>query len=317
MVKARKKQGNRPKKAKGKVAQQITAQLDEGARRWMKLLADPCGADITHPLYGGTGSGYLSRFRFTVDAPSAATDFVFSFNPSVQWGEAGWSGWADAPGGVLGNAQRVNMPGWLVQNSDAYRIVASCLRVVYTGSAMECSGRVGYVYDPSSQLLVNIGTDIKPDNAKKWLQMTQQTSHLSSGNIEGRWLPAIGDEMWLQDISPSFVAEANFGSSLTCAITGAPAGKWYIECTCVVEWSPRMTTNTGALTGLIETPTITRSRNTVNHVLSTIEKVYGGLVAFATDPSMMGVAKAAYQVLAPHVTTVEKPSRSYLGITNG
>lgn len=301
---AKRKQVN--KKPKRPRQRNVATGLDDAARRWMRLLADPCGAELTHPLYSGSGSAYLGRYRWVISPPASAKDFVFNFNPTQEYGTAGYSGWADSAGGDLGARTSHPMPGFLTGSYvDGYRCVAACVRVVYTGTVMDCSGRVGFAFTNSGNYNnFPIVGNVNPNTANKWLMMAQQTNHLSAAVSEARWLPS-GDAAWLQPGDNVDRVLWN-GSSLSIIVSNAPAGSYYLEVVMAAEWSPSVSVPGGNPTGIVDAPSAGKSVNTVNQVLNTIDRVYGGLVAFATSPGITGAARAAMQVLAPKL--IDRPS---------
>lgn len=302
MVK-RKQVNKKPKRPKQRT---VAAGLDDAARRWLRLLADPCGAELTHPLYSGAGSAYLGRYRWVVSPVATASDFVFNFNPTQEWGVAGYSGWAEDAGNNLGTRASHGMPAFLTGSYvDGYRCVAACVRVVYTGAVMDCKGRVGFAFSNSGNYNnFPVTGNVNPNSATKWLMMCQQTSHLSTAVSEARWLPS-GDAAWMQPGDNSDRVLWN-GSSLTVVVSNAPPGSFYLEVVMAAEWSPGTTTSNGMPTGIVDSPAAGKSSNTVNQVLNTIDRVYGGLVAFATNPGVAGAVRAATQVLAPRI--FDRPS---------
>lgn len=288
--------GNESKAKKGMTrAARVGHQLDAGAKAWLKLLSDPCGADLAHPCYGGTTSGYLTRMRYTYTVPATAVDFIAEWNPSELTSSFVRYCWATSVGGSLGNASNIpgGVPAPFLTNSvvGRYRPVAGCLKVHYTGAELDRKGSVGLNLSFGETLVDGEGIG---SSAPAMLAPMATVARLGSVAHEIRWLPGLSDGEFSSSASgddKSWSQEG--GGSIQVVITGMPAGTAMLEFISVYEWQPAEESSPG-LRSTMEGP---RSRNHLNEILSAVGDVgkwaVGGPVAGALPVIMRTMAQAA------------------------
>jgi len=293
-----KKKQQKAAMAKTKVPRTVAGGLDEAARKMIRLLADPCGADMSPPLYAGTGTGYLVRTRQVIFPPGNATDYYIEFcpgygSPAASMGNYGYS---STVGGPLGTKTAIAYPGFITAgNVAAVRCVAACLKASYQGTVNNCAGRVGLVSTPGSSVLANASATLQ--SAYSYQHACQAINHFSQGEkLEIRWVPSFSDQEFF-DLENGAI---NTGASaIGMVVSAMTPGTAAFEITAVWEWTPSETFSSGASSNLVPQVKTSMSSFTLNDVLNTISRVSGGLTAFATNPTIMGAAQAGFKMLAP------------------
>jgi hypothetical protein len=284
---AKKKQQQQAKKAK-QVVMRVGRQLDDGARKWLALLADPCNADLVPPCYGGTGVGYLVRTR-QIWAPNvSATDLVAEVTPSYAAGVAGlrW-GWSATAGGSLGNVAQTSIAPFLLNNAvGRYRAVAGCVTVLYTGTELERKGTVSMTLDSGTTLL-----DAEPigGNAYTWAAQMPTSFRMGSTAHEYRWVPSMQDSEFVknstEEVGNTTVSGAN---TITLVVTNATPGTFQLQITFVWEWQPEQ--EGGMNTGLVTLNRAPASRNSLPEILGALGNV--GKFAFRAAQTSSGFLPA-------------------------
>lgn len=282
------------------------AGLDKAAIGWLKLLADPCGAELTEPCYGSTGTGYLTRSRTLFPIPNGAlatdkaTDAVFEISPCygasafVRWG------WSSILNGSLGNASVFGADGLITSSVvGRSRCVALCARVIYTGTELDRKGYVGMVLD--SGISLSTGEPIA-GTANSWSQACPNIHRLGDADVELRWVPAAEDSQFLA-AGEEWSASNISGNSLQIALVGITPGAATLEITSVWEWQPSEEGSYGNVVGM-RAPASSVPFNTVLRALGDLGKfayhrmggrdaIMGGLrAAKGTFPGLANTAMA-------------------------
>lgn len=264
--------------------------LDAAAKAYMAILSDPCGAELAHPLYSGTGGGYLLRTRQLVDInPTSGTAFVFECTPNVGngVGSAGfirWS-WSNTAGGALGTPTLVGLPSFLKSTQvRAFRAVAACAKVRFVGQEISRSGLIGTSLFTGSDILGGAPITVSADVRMSTMQRTDRTGTVDH---EIRWAPAAQDEFW--NTRPDDQTDITHppGNSMQIVGVNLPGNiSVTIEVTVVWEWQPNMDVDYG-VPQMLSTP---RSMNTMNQVLSQ----FGDLVSWATNPATIAKTRRIF-----------------------
>lgn len=139
----------RPGKQK-KTARSYSQGLDSAAAAYAALLLDPCGADLTYPVYAGSSGGILARCESTNTffAGSTAVGGVFQWLPgafSVNAGNALNQFFASdtGVGGTITFGNALTQPGAvLANNASSIRCVAACMQVYWPGTELNRQGFV-------------------------------------------------------------------------------------------------------------------------------------------------------------------------------
>lgn len=217
-----------------------SAALDSAGLAYSRLLSNPCGAPLTHPVYAGAESGFLFRaeqFANFGDVPLATSGVIHwtpgypNFNSTELLALATSSGAASGTMGVgTDNAGR----GFLLANAKGARCVAACLRVTYPGTESGRSGRIHYGHTPAGT--IDSGQSVTPNGVA---QLLQHYSRTPADTVELIWKPNTAD---MQIVDPTEVASASLRdqrASITVAWAGLPVQTGLtFHFTCIYEWFP-------------------------------------------------------------------------------
>jgi len=267
MAKKREKQqvkGSFKTKSKTRVAVYDKRTLDKAGMDYLRLLTDPCGAPLTHPIYPGGDAGYLFR---------ADTIATFGGGATETSGIVHWTpGYPNSSNttllvGASANdnttvtlANNGNWPGQTFLNTNARgaRCVAACVRVTYPGSESGRSGRIHFGQCPAGSY--DDTATIKPKDAAVLLQHYSRTP---TETVEVIWRPAVGD---FDMVDPSEVASAqqrDRKSAVNVVWAGLPTTTGMVfHFIAVYEWVP--VPGLGATTNVIGKA---RSKNSFDDVL--------------------------------------------------
>lgn len=266
-------------KKKAKV--QLGRQLDDGARKWLALLADPCNADLAPPCYGGTGSGYLVRTR-QIWAPNAtASDLFAEITPSYAAAVAGLRfGWSATTGGSLGNVAQTGIAPFLANQAvGRYRPVAGCVTVLYTGTELERKGIVSFTTDAGVSLL---NAEAISSSVYNLAAQMPTSFRMGSTAHEYRWVPTDQDSEFLQNSNEEVGTYTKYGNSIQVAVANATPGTFQLQITFVWEWQPEQE-------GSVNTGLVTLNRKPPSALpLSTILTAVGNVGRFAFRAASSG-----------------------------
>lgn len=248
---------------------------------YRRLLDDPCGAPMVNGPYTGIGSGYLARTKQMIfpSGSTGAVDFVVTIAPNTGTaGVATW-GYSTTPGGNLGTASSNLAPDFLRSNTVGYyRCIASCAKIMYSGSEMNRAGFIGT--NLATGQIFTTG-ELITGSAESFMARCARRVRLGDEAHEVRWLPSVGDDTFVSHAEPMTGTSITTDSVMTVVGTSVPAGSVSIELTCVWEWIPNM-----SLSGGMVADTKTPAPFTLNTVLSTIADA----ARWATDPAVQAKA---------------------------
>lgn len=285
--KSSQKQNNEKKRGANRAVSSRAKVGSTGIGSYLRLLADPCGAEMVRAPYLGTGSGYLMRTKTWVptNQSTGAVDFYAEIHPggvSTTGGTntMGSYGYSTTTGGSLGSASPIYFPTFLNSSTVGYfRPVAGCVRVHYLGSEMERRGMIGVSLTTGLQVFP---TETIGFNTSDAMGSMQRTVRLGTEAIEVRYVPQESDGEWssFTQIQPTTPVLNWKGSSLQVVGQNIPAGSVTMEVTFVWEWQVSTQSATyGSATGM--QPTLVKPPSyTLNDALSKI----GDVVKFATSP---------------------------------
>lgn len=263
------------------------------ASSYLRMLRDPCSAQLVRAPYTGTSSAYLVRTVNTY-VPSGPQvpymDYVYEVtpwnfpNPLISGGAPSGTSFTLSNNVALSN---------FVTNPNVvrtYRPIAACLRWVPSGPIGARAGVVGMGYSPArtyeSGLTVNalqvLGTTMKQD---------------ANGSVDHNivWLPSFGDERFGGNGETNILGAGSMQLVLSgidtvdngTGVSNNLAG--YIEVTVVWEWEPISSSQMGVVPSAASA-----TRFTLQDVLSRIPDVGSFVLGKAAD--MAG--RLAYQYAA-------------------
>jgi len=282
--------------------------LDAGGVQYLKLLNDPCNAAFTGPAYEGEGSGLFFRTRTLVTA-SGCSDSVIQLCPSfihdnyvgratptsaypenspVMWSGAGVTGAAftnvvsvGVAKGLFGHTLTATPPATGVTtvggSFGTARAIAACIKVGYSGSVMNLSGRV-FAKIGTQQVFSEANGGVIGNDFNFFMSDCPQIDDLRSRVHEYRWVPAFDDQSFLQtpagrltsgDTQVTADSVNKQGQVLTVGVLGAPSGTITYEVTVVWE----VNVAAGASSDLLTSTVAPSTGSTLNHILQTIGNV--------------------------------------------
>jgi hypothetical protein len=267
--------------------------------KWLRLLADPCAAELVNPPYTGSDAGYLIRtvdsFTPIITGVTGTAGNITTVDYAVWLQPYNYStttGYWDA-GAAAGNSFASPAPHGFTTNfittaSGAvmrYRPVACCLRYVPSGPYSTRSGIAALGY--SSGLPVAIGS---PTLQPSVFSAAQRIVPVGSEQHEVRWLPTITDEKWTQttagnDLSAGCVFMALKNTDAIVLLGGVTAAlNGSFEVTTVWEWVPYSAAAGVSIAPRAPSPYTTQS------VLSTIRDMGAFLFSGEVGSAIRGAA---------------------------
>lgn len=231
------------------------ARFDNKALTYAKLLDDPCTGDLTRPIYSGSDTGYVTRFRtqFTVLDSGAATCGFYHWIPGFNDGIGAFSllGYTSSADTVVGAPTAMggpsNVPGMsFFTSASEQRCVAACLRISYLGTELNRSGYIALGNIEAGSIAAS-GTYTTAQIAALLPYHDRVPDH----TIEIKWLPGHQDQEFMTYGKQS-AASPDGRKALTFAIGGlvATAGV-LVELVSVVEWVPAAASGISAPTAAL------------------------------------------------------------------
>lgn len=139
-----------PKKGKKQQPRQNTIGLDNHARSYLRLLSDPCSADLTSSLYEGSGAAYQIRLNQIVSASLISTGFTAGQHYKVDVlvcfipGSRVLGIYTVAAGANFGSVTTNTLFSFLATGTvQSYRCIAACLKFQPNGEYSYRSGTIG------------------------------------------------------------------------------------------------------------------------------------------------------------------------------
>lgn len=272
--------------------------------KWQELLRDPCAADLTAPIYGGTDVGYLVRttdtyvpaFSRVVAAGATTADFVLEITP---WNYAPAQGirYGGCAPGLFFTVAAAGFGNNFINNNftvKQFRPVAACMKFIPTGPITSRQGLVALGYSVGSPLTTG-DTNVYPSSIRN---SCGRIAANSSETHEVNWLPAPTDELFT---SPLSTAPGNGSGAMILSLVnvdGQSSGtvttiNGVVEVTIVWEWVPLSTIG---VTLQARTP----SPYTLNQALAGLGDV--NKVIYSMAKSGMAAAEMFGRVVRPYST---------------
>lgn len=301
MVKAK----NKRKAANGqktKVVQVMRRRvLDSRAQEYARLLVDPCGAPLCHPVYPGGDSGFLFRAESIASFGGGSTETAgivhwcpgyTNYNSTELLVSSGATSSTSLTLAVSGTG-----PGrtFLGDNASAVRCVAACLKITYPGAEQARSGRIHYGHTTAGVL--DSGSSVSVDDIAPLVQNYGRTP---PETVEVIWRPNIADTEFNDPTANANAAIRDRKSAITVGWAGIPVSTGMtFHFTAVYEWLPK---SGKGLAGDVSGKNT--SSNTMDDVLDTINQgfswVRGPLHNMASTIGV-GMGRGAINALATNV----------------
>lgn len=294
---AKKRNANGKQKASAaRRAYPAAATLDQDAREYAMLMADPCNAKLTRSVFPGANGSFVSRFESDFiagqDAVSTATTILFTPGLGVEASGLLANSAVLATDTVGFNLATTGypLPGIsFMATTSQYRPVAACLEVYWPGSELTRAGVVSVgLVDAGAMLDFSAGNLATVAGLR---QLCQHTERMPENKTTINWRPGPFDAETAA-VNGSTLTSGR--QSLLMTAAGMPANVGVrVRIVVVYEWWPK------AGTGFVATVPAVTSRNSVNEVLHALDRTGNWLInAYQKGkPLLEGIARTvAYGV---------------------
>jgi len=248
---------------------------------YLRLLADPCGAEMAPTPYLGGGSDLMVRTRQIMPIGNNV-DWVYQFSPQYGSNMHIYSASGTTAGGALGTyGVLANPPSFLTGTSvGAYRCAAACVRVMYSGTEAARSGMI-YSQNVTAGQIRAGATPPSGATSTTFAQGANRMVRLGEELHEARWLPTESDSDWIwSNVDGAGANTQPTGGAFIIGGLGTPANTISLDLTAVWEWTPEADTNNG----LAYQPRMPTTY-TLNDVLASFKRYGVSAAEFATSPT--------------------------------
>lgn len=241
MVKAKKnnkgKKGQEIQVRRARGNMRVRQMVDSYENRLLKMIADPCGAELVNGL-GLSTNGICQRFvQYYSPAVGADNNFYYIWNPNSQspssavtfrssLGGAAPSGFAN--GGSPGEA-------FLEANAEAVSVLGACIELLYVGKLADRRGFVGVCQAP-----MHVLNDIAASTSitlQTLLTYCQAVTPVTSGAIEVKWAPTM--QNFTQNTGVGEASASLAGNGLMIVCIGVVPSDFTAKFTYAVEYTPK------------------------------------------------------------------------------
>lgn len=268
--------------------------MDEGARKHIRLLLDPCNAPLVRPAYEASAGGLLVRYRRVINVGTEVgkTAFAVGFLPHEnvyhiisEASDTTINTWSNAE--VFTGLDQVAGGSTL-----SFRCVAACIKGLVLASELN---RAGVVCAGSVESDTVIPTNSAQTTSVATIQgILPFSTRAPEKSIEVLWTPSENSAFYrASDVTPSLFAGTHDNACVLTA-SGLPAATGMrLEFTAVYELRPANSSNVVAV---VEPPP---SSNTWNQILREYISLAGNRVrmeamnAAYAGASYLGQAMAA------------------------
>lgn len=275
------KKANTRAKAVGKAP---SVGLDPHAKAYVRLLSDPCGADLVPSLYEGSGAAYQIRLT-SINLPAAVGTYVTGNHYKLDVlavflpGSRVLGTYAIAAGGTFGAVSTTSLFPYLALGTvQGYRCVAACMKFQPNGEYSYRSGAIGSYPEPNLSLPSAGGF-----TAQTALTKAIDIVSIGSELHELVWAPTSADgnmRSGLGTFDDSIVTGGVITMVLTnvdaiAVSTGSAVVQGIINLTAAYEWTPETNSaGSGIPSNMASVP-----RTPLNTALSTL----GNMSKWATS----------------------------------
>lgn len=220
--------------------------LPKPAMDYRSLVLDPCNGPLIGPVGAGVGTGLFARYKKiitpTIDADTNTFEAVAQIDPLNHVIKVGVAATPSATFTVTDYSTDVGILAPAV--AQGYRIIASCIKWVPTGSLLYRKGIVRSIASPE-------GVGVASGNMDNISTLASHSAFNGSEDHEVVYFPSEHD---LPFLNPADVINTQSGttiavavSGIDCTYAGLPSGttaaSGYFEVTWVAEWMPARGTN--------------------------------------------------------------------------
>lgn len=269
MAKGKRPSRKAKKSVKMRMVRSVRPAFDKAAMDYVRLLLDPCGAPLVHPIGTPTG-GILIRAQSIVPlgTTSASTAGILHWVPGAMNSTNNELLFAVPATSSAATSMTVSpsSPGktFITNNASDYRCVAACARIMYDGTELNRSGRIGYGNTIGGSIL--LGTTTSVDAIISTLTHVERTPQTIA---EIRWCPNEADMTFIDPSAGIAAQDRERRSALTIAVANyASTFPLTVEFTAVYEYKPVL--GQGVVT---QNRTASTSPFTVSQVVSYINQM--------------------------------------------
>jgi len=276
-------------------AKQLLAGLDEPAKAWARLIADPCNAPLASPCYPTSSGGSLIRVeRDTImSTSSTSTAGACIFTPALfdNTGASSLCSVATIDTATdNGNNPFSNQYGYQPGNGnvswDTVRPVAACMQLMWPGSELNRQGVVSLAVVPTAAVYQGTGGV----SVQSLRQASPVVTRMPDSVVEVKWRPGEADNQF----SATQIADVNIESagrnSLLATWSGIPVSTG-IRVRMVVVYEVTFVASSGYVTS-VTTTSAPSSKNSINDIFHALDRAGEWAYSLATGPA----AKLAWDV---------------------
>lgn len=238
--------------------------LDAQAAAYARLLSDPCGAKLSHPIYAGGEGGYLIRVENDQVINNGATDLG-----AMGYWCPGSMSTTSIPTGISSgpvvndtalqplSSAVLNSPGrvFFQSNASAVRCVSACIQLSFPGTELNRSGFVALGQGTFG------GLASSSHSTSTLRTMAERVRRMPDGQVEIRLVPNLESATYSSVLG---AADSQGLPALFFSVWGIPPSTGVrVRMVAVYEWLPQ---RSAGLT-LPSSLTTSESRNTLNDVL--------------------------------------------------
>lgn len=298
-------------RSKPRVPTSIVNRLDEQARCYAALLANPCDAPLCHPTYSGADGALVVRVEsyYYLGVTTGATASAFAWTPGAIGGNGTLGASITTFDAIDANTlttlvavANFTQPGYtfLAANASEVRCAAACIQVVYPGTELNRSGIINY--GNANGAVINRASQATVSQLQGVLPYYERTP---TNCVEIRWRPTSFDQ---EMTSPTANTELNEiyrrGSLIVSQSGGYPSTGLCLRLVAVYEYTPLMTSGL-----VLSNMSRNTSANTLDHVINALDSTGSWMTrgAAALGSVVRGASK-----LVPYVRAI-----AYAGAKTG
>jgi hypothetical protein len=270
--------------------------LDEGAREWAQLLADPCNAPLAKPCYPTQSGGMLIRCEWD--------GIVFSSTTSVAGAVLFTPGFINTVSGQIGSVQFIDsnsdsvgvgftpsqtaQPGYYTALQwESARAVAACAQVSWPGSELNRQGVISLAQVPASTIVTSVGGLYSIANLRA---ASPYVERMPDTVAEVKWRPGDADNQFKGVNATQVAAGIDGHNSILITVSGIPVSTG-ARIRLVAVYEVQFTASSGQIFTMVPAAG-PATKYSSNDIFSFLDKAGNWAYSLATSPA----AKIAWDV---------------------
>lgn len=228
----------------------------------LRLIADPCGANLVHGFGLGT-RGIVQRFvKYLTPVATTETAFAYYFNPS----DHSTAGITQMLGNATGAHTNISTTGpgetFLDANADGISTLAACVEVVYTGKLVDRRGYVGVLQGPSLALSDAVATSVPLADI---MSLSQAVQPVATSATTVKWIP---NQLDLTGDSRTEAGLRTNTNAIIVVAIGVNPNDFVVRFTAAYEYAPKVSLGMPA-----SRPTITVPPGAPQRIVSALDRM--------------------------------------------